>query len=288
MFSLVLDKVSGLLGERTSAATFLPVLSFIGLALYVSWLAGGGSTAELVAKLTALDLASQLLLSVLVLLFAYIMALLATNNSTTIIQLFEGYIGPWHWLAPLGRSYHKSKSDTVGHEVRYLLYPSDADDVMPTRLGNILKTAETHPRDLYGIEAVIIWPRLLRVVTAEVLAELANARQGIEHSLVISLLASVFGGVSALVLPWTGVSMYFVATVAAPSFVVAGLAYRASLGAAIGYAEIVKSVFDIYRADLLILLGAQAPATNNGERLLWQQLSNSWYRSGPVSIFKRW
>ena len=38
--------------------------------------------------------------------------------------------------------------------------PSQPDQVMPTALGNVLRNAELHPRDRYGIDAVLTWPRL--------------------------------------------------------------------------------------------------------------------------------
>jgi hypothetical protein len=41
-----------------------------------------------------------------------------------------------------------------------LYFPSERSDIMPTRLGNVLKSAEIYPWKRYRLDAVVIWSRL--------------------------------------------------------------------------------------------------------------------------------
>src|SRR5437660_2707708 len=44
-----------------------------------------------------------------------------------------------------------------------LYYPPERQDIMPMQLGNVLKAAELYPLKRYGLDAVLLWPRLEEV-----------------------------------------------------------------------------------------------------------------------------
>ncbi len=54
--------------------------------------------------------------------------------------------------------------------------PRDEQDLLPTHLGNILRAAETRPRQRYGLDAVLLWPRLWLLLPENVRQDLSAAR----------------------------------------------------------------------------------------------------------------
>ena len=66
---------------------------------------------------------------------------------------------------------------------------------MPTRLGNILRAAESYPHDRYGADAVLTWPRLFPLLPDRLTASLTAARAEIEQVVVAGLFSAFSDGV---------------------------------------------------------------------------------------------
>lgn len=58
-------------------------------------------------------------------------------------------------------------------------FPSQPNRLMPTKLGNILRAAESRPYDKYGLDAVICWSRLWLLLPDGVKKELQEARSNL-------------------------------------------------------------------------------------------------------------
>lgn len=71
-------------------------------------------------------------------------------------------------------------------------------ELLPTRIGNIMRAAETRPGHRYGLNAVVIWPRLWLVLPEAVRAELSNARASLDATVATVLWATAF----AVLTPW--------------------------------------------------------------------------------------
>ncbi|MCA1680714.1 MAG: hypothetical protein LC777_18085, partial [Actinobacteria bacterium] len=103
----------------------------------------------------------------------YFLAVAVASQWRGIVRLFEGYVLRDALLrrgvtAP-GVQWHRQRLQAlcgVGPDAdaycAYSSYPSSdhEDDVLPTRLGNILLAAERYSLDRYQFESILFWPRL--------------------------------------------------------------------------------------------------------------------------------
>lgn len=126
----------------------------------------------------------------------------------------------------------------------YLARFPPRDEMMPTMLGNVMKTAELHAWRRYRLASVVAWPRLWLAMPQEARDELAAARRRLDRRIGLFIW-------SALLTIWSCLSPW--ALVVA----LAGLAisYRASLAAASTHGELFRSAFDLYHRNMVAQLG---------------------------------
>ena len=80
-------------------------------------------------------------------------------------------------------------------DYRLTRVPSDPKQQMPTKVGDILRAAETRPQEKYGLSVLVCWPRLWLVLPDTAKAELTAARANLNTGTVVlfwSLLFSVW------------------------------------------------------------------------------------------------
>lgn len=132
--------------------------------------------------------------------------------------------------------------------------PRDAADVMPTRLGDILKTAETRPRQRYGLDPVLLWPHLWLGLPENVRSDLAAARARLDRmaqAWAWGLLFALWGFVT----PWALViALLWMLT-----------AYALALSAAETFADLLLAAFDAHRWRLYQALRWPLPASSDAE-----------------------
>jgi hypothetical protein len=244
------------------------------------------------------DGTAKILLTVVAVTMLVLFALILSAAEGTLLSLYEGYWGdrgPGRWLAAAGQSWHKRQRDRRAgdYEFIYRNYPRNRNKnndpggarrpeyIMPTRLGNIFKAAELYPGDegRYGMDAVFFWPRLYQVIPDDARNSLVDARTSLALMLNISALTLILsaGSFAALAAAVVRPAAAFWAA-AACSLAIAWLAYRSALGAARVYGELVRSMYDLYRSDLLAKLGFALPKTLAEERTLWHNLGQQMYR----------
>ncbi|BDI33651.1 hypothetical protein CCAX7_57020 [Capsulimonas corticalis] len=166
-------------------------------------------------------------------------------------------------------------------EEKILRFPPDESQVMPTRLGNILRAAEAYPRVHYNMNAVVLWSRLASVLPDPAAAGLEDARMFLDFMLVLCVSSFLFAATSAVYLAAAhaaSILTWFVLI----SLGVSWLCYHGMLNAAIVYGEAVKTAFDLHRWALLEAVHLAAPANNAEERVLWDDYGGFVYGGFPL------
>ncbi len=174
----------------------------------------------------------------------------------------------------LARTGHNAALAQEADELTYanrLCYPPDESQVVRNALGNALLAAECYPARMYGMHHRTLWPRLLAVVPAEFAAALDRARMLLDLIVNLSLVCVLVGvdilGLAAQTQRWELLAGGLGAGV------LAYLAYRLAVPAAIAWGQQVKAAYDLYRRDLLVQMELTPPPTLAEEKALWVQVS---------------
>jgi len=287
MFGTLLDKSTGWLDKRLITTVLLPLLAFsAGIGALIVTHFGWTATSE---RWHHLDGAEQAILAGGAVVALLLLTQLGEVLMQPVVRAYEGYWMLRPWAAPLGRARCRAQqrrwdslvlTDPRDYTRRYREFPAQPQEVLPTRLGNAIRTAESYARAerRYGVDAVFFWPRLYPLLPDALRDSLAAARSSMEQLLFIALLSGALAPVTlvlaiALRLP---VAVWLPVVVAAP--VLASLAYRSAVAVAVSYGELVRSAFDTHRLTLLTSLGYALPTSLDEERQLWQAIGQLLYR----------
>lgn len=309
MTSIVSD-ISKQFGKALILSTFLPSLIFVILSLLLV-----GQVAPddwgLLRSLEVLDPQWQVLA---VSLASVMLSGMLYNLNIPLIRFYEGYTwreGPlgqrrtrhyqgrflsaleriaaldaeWRGLdtnAPSADA-EKARIQRERNQIRRRLYsefPQEKDSVLPTRLGNVIRSFEDYPQRQYRIASITLWPRLVATIDKDYAATIDDAKISfdfmVNSSALSALLALIVLGVGLRYAPpsaYLGVWVPWLLAVLV-SMAAARLFYLAAVSRAMAWGATVRAAFDLYRRDLLKQLGfSQVPATLEEERALWRNIS---------------
>jgi hypothetical protein len=146
--------------------------------------------------------------------------------------------------------------DYVVLDGRLRRLPAGHHRLMPTRLGNILRAAESRPYDKYGLDAVRCFPHLWLLLPEGVRDELAAARGRLDGAVAACLWGVLF-------IAWGGVNPWAIPIGAA----VALGSWRWWLPErAEAFGDLLEAAFDLYRPTLYQALRWPLPASPAAER----------------------
>lgn len=117
--------------------------------------------------------------------------------------------------------------------------PRDLEDFLPTALGNILRAAETRPRQRYGLDPILLWPRLWLLLPEET----QNTLSATHERLAYLVEAWAWGFAFLVWTPW-----WWGAVIIALAWML--ITYWLALAPAQTFAMLVQSVFDLHRWKL--------------------------------------
>ncbi|MFD4637844.1 hypothetical protein ACFWN2_11050 [Lentzea sp. NPDC058436] len=157
-------------------------------------------------------------------------------------------------------------------------FPRDAHLVRPTALGNVLTAMEDRAGRAYGLDAVVVWPRLYPVLGEQVRAVVADRRDSLDLAARLSVTLALTAVVSAVLVVRAGWWLLLPLGL----LVAARLAYRGCVQAAVAYGEAVEAAFDLHRFDLYEALHLPLPADVEAEKQDNRRLSAFWRQGRPV------
>jgi hypothetical protein len=319
----IFSTISGQFGKAWILGALLPTVLFVVLGLVfvqpllpLAW--------QVVGSPGELDTGGVLAVSFATLLLSGL--LFHLNNP--LIRFYEGY--PWRegWLGQKRVRHYEQQFDAIEARwrgMRTLLrkmpdkqsvdyaeirkwrnqigiarnreLPGEKAYVLPTRLGNVIRSFEEYPRMQYGLDAIALWPHLLEVIDKDHAAAIEDEKTGFDFMLNTSFLlgvlavATLYAGLADLLplaprneIPWA-----WPAQLAA--FVgIAYVAYLSAINRAQGWGSAVRAAFETNRWTLLGKLGYQGgPGTLEAERDLWEYISQQVLRredpSGPAGAY---
>lgn len=153
-------------------------------------------------------------------------------------------------------------------------FPSRTEAVLPTRLGNIVAAFEDYSRTRYGMESIVLWPRLIPILKDTKFLEFVSQEKTVfDFLLNTGLVGGVLGGEWLLLCLWQGY-LAQAGWILAIMILAAYVFYRGLLVAAKQWGVMVRVAFDLHRTDLRRKLGLRPTGTFEAEYALWNRLSS--------------
>lgn len=305
---------AGTIGEGAKLATsrfaIVGVIPSLVLITAVTVLVGSGppggapSLATLQTNLTHINGGDIALLSLAV----FVLAAILQPGQYLMVRLLEGYWGSSRlarYLATPGKTFHgwrrlqlekrrllprtpEPSREAIGqamHATRLLQvrYPAQSR-IMPTLLGNALRAAEDRAGQRYGLATVVVWPRLYPLIAGKLARILDDQRTqmdvAVRFCLVFVAIAATFLALLYQYAKWLWIP--------ALALVLAYLAYRSAVTAAVAYGTGIETAFDLYRFDCLAAMHLPLPTDSSMERLSNRGLSYflTYGTSGDVVDFE--
>ncbi|WP_233857967.1 hypothetical protein [Paraburkholderia sp. HD33-4] len=156
-------------------------------------------------------------------------------------------------------------------------FPRYENLVLSTAFGNTLRAFEGYSSEVYKVDSIFVWPRLLAVIPKDYQAAIADARAPVDF-LVGLVVLGTFTFIFTLV---RAIDMWLVEGLAgnclladllrnaAIAAAIAAIAYRLAILAARSWGDVVKAAFDLYLPALAEQLGFVLPTSQAAQRKFW-------------------
>jgi hypothetical protein len=271
----ILDRAASILERRFLLNAFLPAVVFAGgYLLFLLWATGrlGG----LIHSYLGARLSAQLILLAAFLALAWFCAAFIASQWRNLIQLYEGYLfaGPLAAIADVGKLAHARRHRAIADDEIFLLeYTEDRNNVLPTRLGNVLRAAELYPQERYSADFNLLWTRLCHLCPEPFLENLDEFQAALDFLVVAVTGFSLLAVGTSVTAALTGHGVWLFLVCLLGGFALAHLAYLSAVEAAKELGEGYRASFDLYRNELLLRLRWELPDSAASERDTWKDLS---------------
>jgi hypothetical protein len=148
------------------------------------------------------------------------------------------------------------------------------DHILPTRLGNTIRSAELYPLFRYDIDSVLVWPRLYPLLPEPFTNLIADKKNLLDSCVIISFLGLVFAIFGGFYLFFIKPMWWLFPIVFFAGIFIWWIMYESAVQAAAGYGNVIRTAFDLYRGKLLNELGFEEIKNMDldNERRLWHKV----------------
>jgi hypothetical protein len=217
--------------------------------------------------------------------------------SLPLYRVLEGYLLPrpiaryllrrqlreWYRLQRIVSSPLRSRNWQLAQE-KLQNYPDTRDLILPTRLGNALRSLETYGKTRYGLDSQTLWYELQSTTTATLRRDLEDGRasvdffvSGIAHLCTLAVACFLMGATTGSVVAWVVGIFALLLTVPA---------YQSAVRNVADWRYTVRAVVNTGRAVLAEAMCLRMPSTFAEETAMWRATTNFVVR-GPRDEYLR-
>ncbi len=141
-------------------------------------------------------------------------------------------------------------------------YPPDPNDLLPTRLGNVLRAGERRAGERYGWDTVVAWPRLYVGLPEPIAIAFRSAVDAVDAAAVFCLTFFMTVAVLTAVAFIDDVALWWVPVAA---IAISAVCYRGAVASAVTQGLLQEVAFDRHRFELLEAFHLSLPDTTTEE-----------------------
>lgn len=153
-------------------------------------------------------------------------------------------------------------------------FPESQNPFLPTSLGNAIAAFEDYPYARYGIDAVLLWPRLLPTLTQKKYASyIERSKAQFDFLINLCFLFLVFSLETLCIGIAFGKDWSLWIISAGSLTMISYLIYKLATLSVQDWGMSIRVAFDLYRYDLLGALNGKAPENFRDEQKQWLEIS---------------
>jgi len=179
--------------------------------------------------------------------------------------------------APLGRrvqarrDFLAKSAAKARAERRLSRYPfSEDSELLPTSLGNALRTGETTAGERYGLDTLSSWPRMYPNISSRLAESADSARDALDGSVNLCV-AFFFLAIISAAAAYHNPGAVWIPILA---LLLMAMTYAGAVTAAVSYNEILRTAYDLHRFDMVKALHYKLPDTGQEEGDLFEALGD--------------
>jgi hypothetical protein len=149
------------------------------------------------------------------------------------------------------------------------LYPMSEARVLPTAFGNAIRAFEDYTEEMYGLDAIVSWVRLLAVIPKDFREMTSTARAEVDMWINFRLLSYVL--IIAYLIMAFSAGQFRIIWFPAATFAFAFFASIRATKSAVLWGDFIKASYDLYLPDLREQIRLPEKKTNKEEKQLWNK-----------------
>ena len=173
-----------------------------------------------------------------------------------------------------GKSDLKNEIEPLVTQLLQSRFPTTQPPFLPTGLGNAIAAFEDYPRSRYGIDAVLLWPRLLPTLTNKKYAPyIERSKAQFDFLINLCFLLLLFSLETLFVAILFAVDWSLWLIISGFMVLFAYSVYKIAILTVQDWGMTVQVAFDLYRHDLQGALFGKCPRSIQEEKFLWRTMS---------------